>query len=163
LKIFFTKNKISSIKLENFKRFTDLEIKNIPNKAKLVLLIGARGSGKIAIFDAFEQLISTTKHGSSNSGFENEYFRKDKTKEFLINVAFSDGNSFKRNNHYEFSNRIEIQNPSHLYGNAKCNFLRVSDYRNPIIATVLKNLGYVNRFTIGITNAKELLTDVTQR
>jgi predicted ATPase len=46
--------RIKELNLKNFKRFTDLQIKNIPAEAKLVLLIGANGSGKSAIFDAFE-------------------------------------------------------------------------------------------------------------
>ncbi|MBC7778208.1 MAG: AAA family ATPase [Phycisphaerae bacterium] len=46
--------RITSITLENFKRFTHLELRDIPASAKLVLLIGANGSGKSSIFDAFE-------------------------------------------------------------------------------------------------------------
>ena len=61
---------------------------------------------------------------------------------------------------YEFSDRIDIQNPGGLYGDANIfNFPRVSAYRNPIIAEVLRNLGYVNTFNIGIFNAKKLLID----
>ena len=100
--------KIKELSLTNFKRFTDLSIKNIPDTAKLVLLIGANGSGKSTVFDAFEQLVSFAKHGSgSHYGLEDEYFRKDKAKEVTIEGFFSNGNSFKRNNHREFgSNNI---------------------------------------------------------
>jgi len=45
--------RIKKIQLKNFKRFTDLTIENIPEEAKLVLLIGSNGSGKSSIFDAF--------------------------------------------------------------------------------------------------------------
>jgi AAA15 family ATPase/GTPase len=38
---------------ENFKRFTDLRIENIPEETKLVLLIGTNGSGKSSVFDGF--------------------------------------------------------------------------------------------------------------
>jgi AAA15 family ATPase/GTPase len=48
--------RIKELNLKNFKRFTDLQIKDIPAEAKLVLLIGANGSGKSAIFDAFERV-----------------------------------------------------------------------------------------------------------
>jgi AAA15 family ATPase/GTPase len=99
--------RIKELRLQNFKRFTDLQIKNIPAEAKLVLLIGANGSGKSSVFDAFEQLISTTKHGSSNRGFEDEYFRKNKNDEFLIEVAFDNGNSYMRKNHHEFDTNIK--------------------------------------------------------
>lgn len=46
--------KIKSLQLKNFKRFTDLQLQNIPEETKLVLLIGSNGSGKSSIFDSFE-------------------------------------------------------------------------------------------------------------
>lgn len=44
--------RISSIKLTKFRRFADLEIKDIPQTAKLVVLAGPNGSGKSSLFDA---------------------------------------------------------------------------------------------------------------
>ena len=44
--------KIKSIHLQNFKRFTDLKIQNIPETAKLVVLLGPNGCGKSSLFDA---------------------------------------------------------------------------------------------------------------
>lgn len=44
--------RISNIKLTKFRRFTDLEIKEIPATAKLVVLAGPNGSGKSSLFDA---------------------------------------------------------------------------------------------------------------
>ena len=38
--------KINYLQLKNFKRFTDLEIENIPETSKLVMLVGPNGSGK---------------------------------------------------------------------------------------------------------------------
>ncbi|MDZ4679488.1 MAG: ATP-binding protein [Saprospiraceae bacterium] len=59
---------------------------------------------------------------------------------------------------YQFSNRIEIHNPGGLYGDARpSNFPNVSDYRNPMLAEVLKNLGFVNRFNFGIITAQDAL------
>jgi predicted ATPase len=45
--------KIKSIKLNQFKRFTDLTIEDLPNTAKLVVLVGPNGSGKTSLFEAF--------------------------------------------------------------------------------------------------------------
>ena len=54
-----------------------------------------------------------------------------------------------------FADRIEIHNPGGLYGEARTDFPRNNAYRNPIIAEILKNLGYVNRYGHGIARAKK--------
>ena len=45
--------RIASVKLTKFRRFEDLEIRDIPSTAKLVVLAGPNGSGKSSLFDAF--------------------------------------------------------------------------------------------------------------
>ena len=46
--------KIKSIRMENFKRFTDLTIEGLPETAKLVVMIGPNGCGKSSVFDALQ-------------------------------------------------------------------------------------------------------------
>lgn len=57
---------------------------------------------------------------------------------------------------YQFSDRIEIQNPGGLYG-AAADFPRQNDYRNPKIAEAMKNLAYVNQFGRGIATVQAAL------
>ena len=48
--------KIKEIKLEGFRRFKNLTIKDIPEEARLVVMIGPNGSGKSSVFDALLRL-----------------------------------------------------------------------------------------------------------
>ena len=60
---------------------------------------------------------------------------------------------------YWFSDRIEIQSPGGLYGEAsRANFPNQNTYRNPVIAEAMKNLGFVNRFGRGVFRAQDALT-----
>jgi ATP-dependent DNA helicase RecG len=59
---------------------------------------------------------------------------------------------------YWFEDRIEIQSPGGLYGEASPeNFPNQNSYRNPILAEALKTLGFVNRFGRGVVRANSAL------
>ena len=82
-------------------------------------------------------------------------------RELLMNAVMHrnyDSNSPIR--FYVFADHIEIQSPGGLYGEAtKRNFPTRNSYRNPVIAEVLKSLGYVNRFGYGVQRAQALLLE----
>lgn len=63
---------------------------------------------------------------------------------------------------YWFADRIEVTNPGGPYGvvNAQ-NFGRagITDYRNPNLAEAMRNLGYVQRFGVGISTANRALSE----
>jgi AAA15 family ATPase/GTPase len=84
--------RIRKIELKNFKRFTDLEISNIPESSKLVLLIGSNGSGKSSLFDAFDWLSKGPYKGLPYSGEDGiNYYRKNKNNDPTALIEFSDG------------------------------------------------------------------------
>jgi ATP-dependent DNA helicase RecG len=59
---------------------------------------------------------------------------------------------------YWFNDRVEVQNPGGPYGVVtKQNFGQAGayDYRNPNLAAVMKELGYVQRFGYGIALARK--------
>lgn len=61
-----------------------------------------------------------------------------------------------------FNDRIEIQNPGGPFGQVTCeNFGQpgITDYRNPHLAEAMKNLGYVQRFGVGIQLARKELSN----
>lgn len=78
--------KIKSLQLKNFKRFTDLTLQNVPESAKLVLLIGSNGSGKSSVFDAFEVL---NRYRQSDFSDNDNYYSKNRP--FQIIVDFGNG------------------------------------------------------------------------
>ncbi|HEY4062321.1 MAG TPA: AAA family ATPase [Puia sp.] len=83
--------RITGIQLKNFKRFTDLTIGAIPEKTKLVLLIGANGSGKSSIFDAFDNI---TKSCVGTLADNSEYYSKN-NQEYSIAISFDDGSTLR--------------------------------------------------------------------
>ncbi|MCS7042666.1 MAG: putative DNA binding domain-containing protein [Bryobacteraceae bacterium] len=61
---------------------------------------------------------------------------------------------------YWFENRVEIHNPGGPFGQVnRQNFGQpgVTDYRNPHIAEALRNLGYVQKFGVGIALARKAM------
>jgi ATP-dependent DNA helicase RecG len=61
---------------------------------------------------------------------------------------------------YWFRDRVEVHNPGGPYGQVtRANFgtAGASDYRNPNLAAVMKDLGYVQRFGMGIALARQAM------
>lgn len=71
--------RIKQINLKNFKRFTNLTITDIPESAKLVLIIGSNGAGKSSVFDAFDWL--SKEFTKSNA------YRKEETTAYYSKIA----------------------------------------------------------------------------
>lgn len=88
-------------------------------------------------------------------------FPTEAVRELLMNaVLHRDYQSTSPVRFYQFNDRIEIQNPGGLYGEASPeNFPRMNTYRNPILAEAMHVLGYVNRFGRGIARARRFLLD----
>jgi len=89
--------KLKKVQLSNFKRFTDLTIDQIPATSKLVLLIGANGSGKSCVFDAFNFCYFKSGEGRvrTTEDYMN-YFKKSKNSDSLISLIDSEDNTFQK-------------------------------------------------------------------
>jgi DNA repair exonuclease SbcCD ATPase subunit len=101
--------KIKSVQLKNFKRFTDLTIDNIPENTKLVLLIGANGSGKSSLFDGFRYATFTNNNHQIESFFfsknNNLYFRKNPDMTVEVSIDLFNGEKIhKLEQHQHVSN-----------------------------------------------------------
>lgn len=83
--------KIKSIKLKDFRRFKNLTIKDIPEEARLVVMIGPNGSGKSSVFDALYQYKKSK--GILTVG-DDPYFNKFDSSgqsELMVEVGFYTG------------------------------------------------------------------------
>jgi len=67
--------KIKEIKITKFKRFTDLIITDIPETARLVVLVGPNGCGKTSLFEAFNHYYKLVGYSNADDN-EQEYFEK---------------------------------------------------------------------------------------
>ena len=88
---------IEALHLNNFKRFSDLRIdlSALDTSPKLILLIGANGSGKSSIFDAFEYLSGPAK-GLRDHYLD--YFKKRSDVDMSVDCTLGGGVTVKRTN-----------------------------------------------------------------
>ena len=68
--------KIKEVKLTDFRRFSNLTIRSIPQTAKLIVLLGRNGSGKSSVFDAFSLFSTGVKHNNCYNDYDNNYLAK---------------------------------------------------------------------------------------
>lgn len=109
--------RIKSVRLRNYKRFTDLTIADIPETARLVVLVGPNGTGKSSVFDTFLLKASATVNNYSLSGDREQYYDKDEAQ--------------SRHSH-EVAQRvmIEFHSPGNGQTDLKSAFQVRSAYRN---------------------------------
>ena len=70
--------RIKSVHLQDYKRFVDLTLTEIPENTRLVVLIGPNGSGKSSLFDAFllKSWPQSTNHNTSREGSYGGYYNR---------------------------------------------------------------------------------------
>jgi len=112
--------KITKLELKNFKRFDDLtiDLTSLAEPAKLVLLIGANGSGKSSVFDAFEILNKLGREGLSKP--DSYYYLKKESKDFNVTIT-TDGLHNSNNSiiiTLHPSNNLEKLKKQSFYGRA---------------------------------------------
>lgn len=64
--------KLEKISIKDFKRFSNLEVSNIPQTTKLVLLTGPNGSGKTSLFEAFNYWMKISAW--QDWGYDSDYY-----------------------------------------------------------------------------------------
>ena len=110
---------ISKIQLTDFKRFSDLtiDLSDTQSPPKLVLLIGANGSGKSSLFDAFNWIADEKKSHLlppvPTFALTNVYHNFDKAEKIHVIPSFGDNYRYKANKKpnvsIDFGNQIKLQ------------------------------------------------------
>ena len=68
--------RIKTVRLKNYKRFTELTIANLPETARLVVLVGPNGTGKSSVFDSFLLKARTAVTNQNLTGDMEQYYEK---------------------------------------------------------------------------------------
>ena len=108
--------KIKKISIREFKRFTDLTITDIPESARLIVLVGPNGSGKTSLFEAFNHYYQLRSYGHLGT---QDYFEKKS------GTASNNGDWYKDKVQIQFHNS---ENPNRE--SLKGKFYFRSAYRN---------------------------------
>ena len=104
--------RIQKLQLQNFKRFTDLTI-TLDKPYKLVLLVGANGSGKSCVFDAFE--VVSTFEKTDKKVYENAYHAKNKDEKFGITIK-TENRLFYLSSDNQEVNSLSLSQKNLFYG-----------------------------------------------
>jgi ATP-dependent DNA helicase RecG len=138
------------------KKVSDTVVKETQFKGNLIAIVeGLNAFVDNVIIDERPVFVSTLQENIIRN------YPKWAIREFLMNALMH--RSYEINTpikFYQFSDRLLIENPGGLYGNASPdNFPNVSDYRNLVVAEGMRVLGYVNRFNRGVATAEEVLAE----
>ena len=68
--------RIKTVRLKNYKRFTELTIADLPETARLVVLVGPNGTGKSSVFDSFLLKAKAAVNNVRLSGDTEQYYDK---------------------------------------------------------------------------------------
>lgn len=120
--------RIKSVHLKNYKRFTDLSIEDIPESARLVVVIGPNGTGKSSLFDAFLLKAQSFIRNYELEGARREYYTKNEqanesrfsvTQEIsdAMNIEFHSGNPERDRWHTIFNIRSAYRNEADFQAN----------------------------------------------
>ena len=68
--------RVKKVHLKNYKRFTELTIAELPETARLVVLVGPNGTGKSSVFDSFLLKAHAAANNHRLSGNTEQYYEK---------------------------------------------------------------------------------------
>lgn len=111
--------KIKSIRIKNLKRFSDLTVEDIPETAKLIVLVGPNGSGKTSFFEAFNLWYRTQAFNDSGDQI---YFDKKTDAKILTSSEWISSSRSRV--------QIEFHDSSMLGQDVRGKFYFRSAYRN---------------------------------
>lgn len=86
--------RLKSARLQNFKRFVDLHIHDLPPEAKLIVLLGPNGCGKSSLFDAFQRHLKVNQFYGMSQEYIRYYRRTSSVVETVdesVDLSFHEG------------------------------------------------------------------------
>ena len=150
---------IEALHLNNFKRFSDLKIDLSPlgTPPKLILLIGANGSGKSCIFDAFEYLSGPAKGPLRDHYLD--YFKKRPDVDMSVYCTLGGGIRVQRTNIEHTSVTSGWDGRAAFYGRSSFRTVPILDAHTRSPKDLTKDADRPQRF---IEQDMRFATDVSQ-
>ena len=149
---------VLTLHLRNFKRFTDLnlDLSSRTGPPKLVLLIGANGSGKSSVFDAFEFLSGPSK---GLRDYYTSYFKKQPDADMSVVCTLGGGVSVQRTDDQSVAAPPGWDAATAFYGRSSFRTVPELTARQPASVDLEKDSDRPQRF---IEQDTRFATDVSQ-
>lgn len=91
--------RVAAIELKNYKRFTHLVVRDIPDTAKLVVVVGPNGCGKSSLFSGMLHWYRNLQNTHTQATIDELFHRKDKDAQYEMRsaakVSFADGEAWR--------------------------------------------------------------------
>ncbi len=152
--------RIRSVRLKNYKRFTDFSITNLPATARLVVLVGPNGSGKSSVFDSFLLKANSKVNNYKLSGIWEQYYEKiEQAAQSTYDIANGVEIDFHDIENVDFRSAFQVRSAYRNEADMHIQSLKIQSNRGPQFSRIIDQDEAVSRNYSQLAN--KILHDVS--
>ena len=122
--------RVKYIQLKDYKRFTDLTISEVPEAARLVVLVGPNGSGKSSVFDSFLVKAKAAIANYQLAGETEQYYEKVAQARHLSDIADRVAIEFHSSGAIDFKTAFQVRSAYRNEADFRIEHLQASSKRD---------------------------------